>query len=65
MPKTLIDIDEDLLARARDILGCATKKETVNEALREIVRRHAARQFLKRAQAGVFGPTAQRREHPQ
>jgi Arc/MetJ family transcription regulator len=55
MAKTLIDIDADLLDHARQILGATTKKATVNSALREVVRRHAAQAFLSRAQAGVFG----------
>ena len=46
--KRLIDIDDDLLARARAALGAATMKETVNRALTEVVkaelrRRHADR----------------------
>lgn len=39
MPKTLIDIDEELLAQAAVVLGVTTKKETVNVALREVVDR--------------------------
>lgn len=39
MAKTLIDIDEDLLARARAILGPSTsKKDAVNTALSKLVR---------------------------
>jgi Arc/MetJ family transcription regulator len=35
MPKrTTIEIDEDLLARAKRALGCATTRATVEEALR-------------------------------
>ena len=37
MTKKLIDIDEDALAQAAEILGAATMKETVNRALAEIV----------------------------
>jgi Arc/MetJ family transcription regulator len=37
MPKTLIDVDEDLLAEATTALGTTTKKDTVNEALRQVV----------------------------
>lgn len=37
MAKTLIDIDEELLAQARDALGTTTKKDTVNAALREVL----------------------------
>ena len=37
MSKTLIDVDEDLLVEATTALGTATKKDTVNEALRQVV----------------------------
>jgi len=37
MPKTLIDVDEELLAEATTALGTTTKKDTVNEALRQAV----------------------------
>ena len=42
-------------ARARLILGTTTKKDTINGALREVVRRDAAAAFLTRARDGVFG----------
>jgi len=45
MPKILIDVDEDALAEASALLGTTTKKDTVNQALRETARR------LRRAQA--------------
>jgi Arc/MetJ family transcription regulator len=32
--RTTIEIDDDLLARAKDALGCATTRATVEEALR-------------------------------
>ena len=47
MPKTLIDVDEDLLTEATTALGTTTKKDTVNEALRKVVDESRAR----RAQA--------------
>ena len=37
MAKTLIDIDDCLLEAARQALGTATKKDTVNAALREVL----------------------------
>lgn len=37
MAKTLLDLDEDLLAEATMALGTSTKKDTVNEALRQAV----------------------------
>jgi Arc/MetJ family transcription regulator len=55
MPKTLIDIDEDLLAEATTALGTTTKKDTVNEALRQVVDngRERRRQALEDMQALV------------
>lgn len=43
MTKMLIDIDDDALAEAAEILGTKTKKDTVNAALREtsVTRRRA------------------------
>ena len=38
--RTNIDIDDDLLAEAMAATGLATKKATVEEALRRLVRRH-------------------------
>jgi Arc/MetJ family transcription regulator len=37
MTKTLLDVDDDLLAEATTALGTSTKKDTVNEALRRVV----------------------------
>lgn len=37
--RTNIDIDDDLLAQAMAATGLATKKATVEEALRRVVRR--------------------------
>jgi Arc/MetJ family transcription regulator len=54
MAKTLIDVNGELLSRAQEILGASTKKETVNSALREVVRRWAAQEFGELARGGVF-----------
>jgi Arc/MetJ family transcription regulator len=54
--KTLVDIDDDLMREAQRILGTGTKKETVNLALREIVRRDAAAQFIALARGGIYAP---------
>ena len=54
MVKTLIDIDESLLTGVQRILETATKKDTVNGALREIVRRQSAIRFLQLARSGIF-----------
>jgi len=39
--RTTLDIDEDMLAKAREILGTRGVKDTVDEALREVVRGEA------------------------
>ena len=39
--KTVIDLDEDLLDRARRELGTTTKKDTIHEALRLVAERSA------------------------
>ncbi|MCB9389445.1 MAG: type II toxin-antitoxin system VapB family antitoxin [Acidimicrobiia bacterium] len=41
MTKRLVDIDDDLLAAATEVLGASTMKEAVNRSLTEVV--HAAR----------------------
>lgn len=38
MTKRLIDIDDDRLGRATEILGAPTMKAAVNEALAEVIR---------------------------
>jgi len=48
MTKKLIDVDEDRLARATEILGAATMKEAVNEALAEVIRRSERRAHAQR-----------------
>jgi Arc/MetJ family transcription regulator len=54
MSKTLIDIEPELLARTQDILQTKTKKDTVNAALQEVVRRWAATEFGVLARTGIF-----------
>lgn len=49
MSKTLVDIDEDLLARAQTALGGkVTKKDAVTEGLRRIVAEDALERLGKR-----------------
>lgn len=45
MSKTQIDIDDDLLAHAAEILGTTTKRATVEAALRATTAKHARRQL--------------------
>lgn len=48
MSKTLIDVDDELLTDAAQVLGTATKKDTVNRALAEAVALAHRRQHLRR-----------------
>lgn len=54
MAKTLIDIDDELLAKAAAELGTRTKKDTVNAALAEVLRRRAALELMDFAREGGF-----------
>ena len=49
MAKTLVDVDDELLAEATAALGTTTKKDTINEALRQAVKatRERRRQALE------------------
>jgi Arc/MetJ family transcription regulator len=38
--RTNIEIDDDVLREAQQLLGTATKRDTVDSALREVVARH-------------------------
>ena len=49
MAKTLIDIDDALLAEAAGVLGTKTKKDTVVTALSEVVRRQRLRELANRS----------------
>ncbi len=48
MTKRLVDIDDDLLQRAREVLETATMKDTVNGALAEIVDADLRRRYADR-----------------
>lgn len=52
MTKRLIEIDDRLLAEARELAGAATMKETVNTALRELIDTELRRQHLQRLTTG-------------
>ncbi|MCO6006242.1 type II toxin-antitoxin system VapB family antitoxin [Actinoallomurus purpureus] len=50
MTKILVDVDDDALVAAAEVLGTTTKRDTVNAALRQTV------EALRRArEAGVSG----------
>ena len=58
MSVTNVDLDDDALAAAAEIFGTTTKRDTINTALREAVRRHkrraAAERLAERAARGGF-----------
>jgi Arc/MetJ family transcription regulator len=53
MAKTLIDVDERLMAEAMAATGQTTKRGTVTEALEEVVRKARALDYLERLRTGV------------
>jgi Arc/MetJ family transcription regulator len=54
MTKTLIDIDDELLAGATVALGTTTKKDTVNQALARVIRIAAFERQVEFAKQGGF-----------
>ena len=47
MRKTTVDIDENLIEQARRVLGTSSIEETIDAALREVLRGDARRQEIK------------------
>jgi Arc/MetJ family transcription regulator len=48
MTKRLVDMDDELLEQATEVLGTTTMKATVNTALAEVVRAERRRQHADR-----------------
>lgn len=48
MPKTSIEIDDGKLKTVRGILGTRTKRETVDAALDDVIRRRQREQLVER-----------------
>jgi Arc/MetJ family transcription regulator len=53
MTRTVIDLDDDLVADAAKALGTGTKKETVNTALREVLEHRRRALALTRLRAAA------------
>ncbi|CFR65551.1 Conserved protein of uncharacterised function%2C possible antitoxin VapB21 [Mycobacterium tuberculosis] len=53
--RTMIDIDDDLLARPAKELGTTTQKDTVHAALRAALRASAARSLMNRMAENATG----------
>lgn len=54
MARTVIDIDDKLLAEAAGILGTDKKVATVNAALADVVKRRKRQAFFDRLDAGLL-----------
>ncbi|MCU1645959.1 MAG: hypothetical protein JWN03_6234 [Nocardia sp.] len=52
MSRTVLDVDDDLLAQAAKILGTSKKVATVNAALADVVRRRQREEFAEWVKAG-------------
>lgn len=60
--KTTIEVDDQLLARAQEVLGTKGLKDTVDKAFEEVWRAHLRRRFIERlrSQRGIdIGPDVQ------
>ncbi|MET9722880.1 type II toxin-antitoxin system VapB family antitoxin [Streptomyces zaomyceticus] len=56
MGVTNVDVDDAVLAEAAKLLGTTTKKDTINTALEEVIRRHRRRAAYQRlAERGARG----------
>ena len=52
MAKTLVDVNEEYLAAAQEVLHTETKKDTINAALRTVAALAARRRDLERLTSG-------------
>lgn len=52
MSRTILDVDDELLAEAAKIFGTTTKRATVNAALRAAVNREKRREFADWLKSG-------------
>ncbi|MGH3713638.1 MAG: type II toxin-antitoxin system VapB family antitoxin [Micromonosporaceae bacterium] len=65
--KILVDVDDQALADAAQVLGTTTKKDTVNTALREVAQRlrraEAWEWLVERAKSGQFDELLDKRNY--
>jgi Arc/MetJ family transcription regulator len=54
MSTTQIELDSTLLAKAAEVLGTRTKKDTVNAALRRVVQDDIRRRHIEELAAGAL-----------
>ncbi|MEV6687832.1 type II toxin-antitoxin system VapB family antitoxin [Streptomyces sp. NPDC053429] len=54
MSRTMVDLDDALLAEAAEILGTSTKRATINGALAEFVAAARRRRFVELVDEGAL-----------
>ncbi len=55
MARTVVDVNDELLDQAQEILEAGTKKDTINAALAHVVTEHARRHEIEFWSRGGFG----------
>jgi Arc/MetJ family transcription regulator len=58
MTKRLVEIDDDDLAQAKELLGTTSNRETVARALKEVIAAEAGRQYIELLKTGYLEPMA-------
>jgi Arc/MetJ family transcription regulator len=54
MPTTQLELDQNLLRQAAEVLGTTTKRATVNEALRRVVEEDLRRRHMDELAGGAL-----------
>ncbi|MBV1849652.1 hypothetical protein [Catellatospora tritici] len=54
MAMTSVDVDQEILSKVGKVLGTTTKKDTINEALNEVLRVHAANRLMELLQGDAI-----------
>lgn len=54
MAKTTVDINNEHLSKAQEVLGTSTIKETVDAALMRVIAESARSEFVELAASGAF-----------
>ncbi|MER7759111.1 type II toxin-antitoxin system VapB family antitoxin [Streptomyces sp. NPDC097619] len=52
MARTMIDLDDEMVERAKEIYGTKTKAAAVRAAVEDAVRRHLRQQFVDAVKSG-------------
>ncbi len=56
MAKTSVDVDMAKVNRAKEVLGTDTLRDTIDAALREVIRIDSVRRLVLLAEGGAFSP---------